>query len=163
MGSEQTPGGNVGDLPLADDAVRLLAEARVESDRLHHEYLGAEHLVLALTRRAGDPATAPLAPLGVDGDRVRQTLAATLPAGHGALAPGAERPVTSRTRSALALAAESARAIGHPRVGTGHVLVGVLREGRNIGAQVLQHHGLTAVAAAAHARRHAPPAHGERN
>lgn len=153
MDREDTAGAGADGLPFTDDALRLLAGARDESDRLQHEYIGTEHLVLALTRQAGDPVAAPLAHLGVDGEQVRQTLAATLVPGHRAPAPGEERPYTSRTQQALSLAAESARALGHPGVGTGHVLVGVMREGRNIGAQVLHHHGLTAEAAYTHAAR----------
>jgi ATP-dependent Clp protease ATP-binding subunit ClpC len=68
-------------------------------------------------------------------------------------APGADRPFTTRTQAVLALAAESARALGQSQVGTGHVLVGIMREGRGVGAQVLGHHGLTTEAADAYVRR----------
>ena len=148
-------GAEVGALPLADDARRLLLEARDESDRLNHEYIGIEHLVLALTRRTGDAATAPLAHLGVDGDQVRQTLATIVVPGESAraLAPGAARPYTTRTQAVLRLASEAARALGQPRVATGHLLVGIMREGRGVGAQVLGHHGLTLEAADAYVRR----------
>jgi ATP-dependent Clp protease ATP-binding subunit ClpC len=153
MGGADSSEADAGSLPFTDDALRLLAEARGESDSLRHEYIATEHLALALTRRTGGPAAAPLAHLGVDGDQVRQTLATIVRAGTSALAPGAERPYTSRTQKALAFAEESARALGHPRVGTAHVLVGLMRERLNLAAQVLQHHGLTAEAADAHVRR----------
>ncbi len=158
MADTNPAGAAAGALPLTDDATRLLLEARDESDRLRHEYIGIEHLVLALTRRTGSAATAPLAHLGVDGEQVRQTLATIVGPGDStrAPAPGANRPFTTRTQTVLTLAAESARALGQSQVGTGHVLVGILREGRGVGAQVLGHHGLTTEAADAYVRRLRP-------
>jgi hypothetical protein len=155
MADRNPAGAEAGALPLTDDAKRLLLEARDESDRLRHEYIGIEHLVLALTRRTGSAATAPLAHFGVDGEQVRQTLATMVGPGDStrAPAPGADRPFTTRTQAVLALAAESARALGQSQVGTGHVLVGIMREGRGVGAQVLGHHGLTTEAADAYVRR----------
>ncbi|HEY9516507.1 MAG TPA: Clp protease N-terminal domain-containing protein, partial [Gemmatimonadaceae bacterium] len=63
------------------------------------------------------------------------------------------RPYTSRTQQAFAFAAASARAAGHAEVGVEHLLVGLLRERKNFGAQVLQHCGLTVDQAVAHVQR----------
>jgi ATP-dependent Clp protease ATP-binding subunit ClpC len=131
------------ELQFTGDALRLLADARGESDRLRHEYVGTEHLVLALTRQAEGGASAVLGRLGVDRDRVRESIAATIGTGRSEHAPGAELPFTSRTRTALALATESARELGQASVGAEHVLLGLMREGLNIGAQILHEHGLT--------------------
>lgn len=140
-----------GDLPLTEAARQLLADARSESDRLQHEYIGSEHLVLALAR---DPnAAGPLARLGIDREQVCALIAAHIAPGRVAPAPGPERPYTSRTKQVFAFAAESARALGHARVGVEHLLVGLLRERMNIGAQVLQHCGVTAEEALAQAQR----------
>jgi ATP-dependent Clp protease ATP-binding subunit ClpA len=58
----ETP--NAGDLPFSDAARQLLADTQSEADRLHHEYVGTEHLLLAMTRHSDDAVT--LAHLGVD-------------------------------------------------------------------------------------------------
>jgi ATP-dependent Clp protease ATP-binding subunit ClpC len=144
-----------GGLRLADDAMQLLVEARNEADRLRHEYVATEHLVLALTRQPDGIAAATFAHLGIDCDLVHRSIAEALVSGHGQLKPGAERPYTSRTMKAFTLAADSARELGHTRIGAAHVLVGLMREGRSIGAQMLQHHGLTAESAFEEIRRQA--------
>jgi ATP-dependent Clp protease ATP-binding subunit ClpC len=137
--------GDVGELPLSDDAQRLLAEARDESERLRHTYIGIEHLLLALSRRTGTPDTAPFVPLGLDGEQVRGTIASVVMAGRDSdgLPSGAERPLTTRTKSVLALAAENAGALGQPEVGTHHVLLGIVLERKGIGAEILWRHGIT--------------------
>jgi ATP-dependent Clp protease ATP-binding subunit ClpC len=139
------------DVPFSDAAGRLLAAARGEADRLGHEYIGTEHVVLALTRDADGAALLPR--VGVEPEAVRAKLEAVVGPGHGARSRGAEHPYTSRTRQAFGLAAESARAQGHTRVGVEHIVVGLLRERLNIGAQVLQEHGLSVERATAEAQR----------
>jgi ATP-dependent Clp protease ATP-binding subunit ClpC len=138
---------------FAEDARALLAQARAESDRLRHEYLGTEHLVLALTRQPDGRAAAALRHLGIDLAGVQQLLEATVKPGHAAPAPDVERPYTSRTQKVFALAAQSAQDLGQTRVGAEHLVIGLMREGLNIGAQALHHHGLTAEAAADEIRR----------
>jgi ATP-dependent Clp protease ATP-binding subunit ClpC len=140
-----------GDVPFSDAAGRLLAAARGESDRLGHEYIGTEHVVLALTRDADGAALLPR--LGVEPEPVRAALEEIVKTGHGALPRGAERPYTSRTQQAFALAAESARAQGQARVGVEHLVVGLLLERMNLGALVLQEHGLSVERATAEAQR----------
>jgi ATP-dependent Clp protease ATP-binding subunit ClpA len=130
------------DLPFTDAARQLLADAHGESGRLQHEYVGTEHIVLALTRQPGD--TAILARLGIDRERVRALIDTTITPGHAASAAGMTRPYTSRTKQTFALAVESARTVGHGHVGVEHLIVGLLGERMNIGAQVLQQCGLTA-------------------
>ena len=142
MGGMSIEDPNTGDLPFTDAARQLLADARSESDRLQHEYVGTEHLVLALTRQPDDAAT--LARLGIDREQVRALIAMKITPGHAAPALGVERPYTSRTKQAFSFAAESARTLGHTRVGVEHLLVGMLRERKSFGAQVLQRCGLTA-------------------
>lgn len=139
------------DVAFTDGARRLLAGARAEAERLRHEYVGTEHLVLAMTRDAG--ASALFRRFGLDGEAVRAALEAIVGPGRSTLPPGAERPHTSRTRQAFGLAAESAAACGHAAVDIEHLVVGLLGERANIGAQVLQHHGLSVEQAAAAARR----------
>jgi ATP-dependent Clp protease ATP-binding subunit ClpC len=141
---------NAADVPFTDAARRLLAGAGAEADRLQHEYVGTEHVVFAMTRDAG--AASLLTRLGVDATQVRATLETAVKPGNATRTRGGERPYTSRTRQAFALAAESAGAAGHVAVGVEHLVVGLLREQMNIGAQVLQHYGLSAERVAAEVR-----------
>ena len=135
--AEQDAGG----LPFTDAARRLLADARAESDHLKHEYIGTEHLALALARQSGD--TASLLRLGVDWEQVSAVVTGIIAPGQSAPVPGKERPFTSRTKSAFALAGTSARALGHAAVGVEHVVLGLMRERICIAAQALAQHGLT--------------------
>jgi ATP-dependent Clp protease ATP-binding subunit ClpC len=129
------------DVPLSAAVLQLIADAKDESAHLRHEYIGTEHLVLALSRQAGDAA--PLAALAVEPQRVYTLISETVGRGRVALEPEIERPFTSRTKRAFSLAAESAHQLGHTHIGVAHLLVGLLRERLNIGAQVLAHAGLT--------------------
>jgi ATP-dependent Clp protease ATP-binding subunit ClpC len=142
---------NPADVPLSVAVLQLIADAKDESARLRHEYIGTEHLVLALSRQAGD--VAPLPALAVDPQRVCTRISEIIQRGSIALRPDLERPFTSRTKSALALAAESARQLGHTHLGVAHLLVGLMRERMNIGAQVLADEGLTVERAYDYARQ----------
>lgn len=143
------------DVPFSDAAGRLLAAARGEADRLGHEYIGTEHVVLALTRDVDGAALLPR--LGAEPESVRAELEAVVGLGRGAPSRGAERPYTSRTRQAFGLAAENARSHGQARVGVEHLVVGLLREQMSIGAQVLQDHGVSVEHATAVAQRRDSP------
>jgi ATP-dependent Clp protease ATP-binding subunit ClpC len=137
----RTEDSHVGDLPFTNAARQLLAGARSESDCLRHGYVGTEHLVLALTRQPDDTAT--LARLGIDREQVRAKITAIIIPGDAAPAAGMKRPYTWRTKQTFSFAAESARTFGHDRVGVEHLIVGMLHEGKGVGAQVLQDLGLT--------------------
>jgi ATP-dependent Clp protease ATP-binding subunit ClpC len=140
---------------LADDTLRLIADARQESIRMRHEYIGTEHLVLALAHTDADRAPSPLAEFGVDAARAYQLLENTIRGGRDPVPADLDRPFTSRTKTVFAYADESARALGQSRVDVGHVLYGLMREGKNIGAQVLHDQGLTAEVGAAKIRHEA--------
>lgn len=131
------------DLQLADSARQLLARARDESERLNHEYIGTEHLALALTRQIEGVVTSALHNLRIDLAQVREAIEATVHPGGASLPAGADRPYTSRTRNVLSLANESAIALGQSEIGAEHLLIGLLREGTGIGGQILMHHGLS--------------------
>lgn len=141
MDEVRTAEQDTGGLPFTDDARRLLAVARVESDRLMHGYIGTEHLALALVRQSGDAAS--LLRLGVDWDEVRGLITRIIEPGQTAPVPERERPFTSRTKRAFALAGASARDLGHEAVGLEHLVLGLMREGECIAAQALSQHGLT--------------------
>lgn len=149
--NEQAPQpGNPTELPLSAGVRRLIADATQEATRLDHEYIGTEHLVLALSHQVGDAA--PLRALTVDTQRLDATITGIIQRGRRALEPSLERPFTSRTKRAFALAAATARDLSHTDIDVPHVLVGLLRERLNIGAQVLADQGLTLERAYEYAR-----------
>jgi ATP-dependent Clp protease ATP-binding subunit ClpA len=139
-----------GGVPFGVDAMHLLDAANGESDRLGHEYVGLEHILLALSRQNGDNI---LATLGVDVERVQHMIETTVRRGDSGPLDRQKHPFTSRTQKAFMFAGESAREFGHARVSSEHVLLGMLREKMNIGAQVLHDRGLTADVVAEHLRQ----------
>jgi ATP-dependent Clp protease ATP-binding subunit ClpC len=133
---------NPTDLPLSSDVVRLITVADSESTTRQHEYIGTEHLVLAMTE-PGESA-APLAALAIEPQRVHMQIDDIIRRGDRAISSDIERPFTSRTKQAFSLAAAAAHELGHAEIGVPHLLVGLMREQKNIGAQVLADSGLTA-------------------
>ncbi len=142
---------NRSDIPLSAEVLRLLADASDESARLQHVYIGTEHLVLALSSPTGD--TASLLALAVEPTRVHTVIEETVQRGRDAVARMTHRPLTSRTKTAFSFAAENARALGHTHIRVADLVVGLMRERMNIGAQVLAGEGLTEQRAYEYARR----------
>jgi ATP-dependent Clp protease ATP-binding subunit ClpC len=136
------------DAPLGGSALEVLALARKEADRFRHEYVGTEHLALAFTRVREGTVSSVLDELTLDRHAVQTMIESMVRPGAEAVAPSVALPYTSRTQTALALAAEGAAALGHDTVGAEHLLLGLLREARGIGGQILLHHGLSAEAVA---------------
>jgi ATP-dependent Clp protease ATP-binding subunit ClpC len=123
----------------------------MEADRLGHEYIGTEHVVLALTQ---DPqAVSLLTRLGVDGGAVRARIESVVSTWRRDGASKVDRPYTTRTRQSLGIAAHLAQKAGQDAVSLEQLIVGLLSERLNIGAQVLQEHGLTLDAAVAEEQR----------
>ncbi len=122
---------------------RVLQMAREEAARLHHEYVGTEHILLGLIREGEGVAAAVLTNLGVDLDDVQQKIEETVKKGKAAAATGPELPYTSRAKKVLELAMLEARELSHSYVGTEHLLLGLLREEKGIAALVLTDAGVT--------------------
>ena len=141
MEQRQAYPGNPADLPLSPDVAQLIARASDESARHQHEYIGTEHLMLALSR--ADDAAAPLRALGIERQQVCSRLDDTIRRGNAPVASDLQRSFTSRTKQSFSFAAAAARELGHSRIEVPHLLVGFMREGRNIAAQVLADQGLT--------------------
>jgi ATP-dependent Clp protease ATP-binding subunit ClpC len=135
------------DIQLTDSARQVLALARDEAHRLRHEYIGTEHLVLALTRQTQGFAVTALHNLHIDVEGVRETIEASVHPGAAASSPAGTLPYTSRTQKVFRLARESALTFDQGAVGAEHLLLGVLREAKGMGGQVLLHHGLSEDAA----------------
>jgi ATP-dependent Clp protease ATP-binding subunit ClpC len=132
---------------------KVLAMAREEAARLHHEYVGTEHILLGLIREGEGVAAAVLQNLSVDLDEVQQKIEETVKKGKSAQTTGPDLPYTSRAKKVLELAMSEARELNHSYVGTEHLLLGLLREEKGIAAQVLTDAGVNLEAARAETLR----------
>jgi len=126
---------------------KVLAMAREEAARLHHEYVGTEHILLGLIREGEGVAAAVLQNMSVDLDEVQQKIEETVKKGKAAQTTGPDLPYTSRAKKVLELAMSEARELNHSYVGTEHLLLGLLREEKGIAAQVLTDAGVNLEAA----------------
>jgi ATP-dependent Clp protease ATP-binding subunit ClpC len=116
--------------------------AREESTRLHHEYVGTEHMLLGLIAVKESTGRAILETLGADCDEMRRLLEATIKKGPN-VPTAPDLPYTSRAKKVLELSMAEARELGHSYVGTEHLILGLLREEKGIAAQVMAEAGLT--------------------
>ena len=122
---------------------RVLARAREEASALQHEYVGTEHLLLAVAGEDDGVATAVLHNLGARSDDLITRIHQILQRGSGHRPHGADLPYTSRAKKVLELSMAEARLFNHTYVGTEHLLLGILAEQKGIGAQVLNELGIT--------------------
>src|SRR5574341_2309162 len=125
-----------------DRVRKVLQMARDEAARLHHDYVGTEHLLLGLIREGGGVAVAVLIDLGIDTESVLQNVEAAVKKGSTRSRDAADLPYTSRAKKVLELAMSEARELNHSYVGTEHLLLGLLREEKGIAAQVLTDAGV---------------------
>src|SRR6186997_2483920 len=132
---------------FTDRVRKVLQMAREEAARLHHEYVGTEHILLGLIREGEGVAAAVLTNLNVDLEDIQQKIEETVKKGKAAAAAGPDLPYTSRAKKVLELAMTEARELNHSYVGTEHLLLGLLREEKGIAAQVLTDAGVNLDAA----------------
>jgi len=118
-------------------AQQVLALARKEADRFHHNYIGTEHLLLGLINLGQGVAVNVLQKMGLDLDTVRQAVDEQVGLGPEAK-PSGNVPYTPRVKKVLALAGKEAKSLNHSYVGTEHILLGLLREGEGVAARVLK-------------------------
>jgi ATP-dependent Clp protease ATP-binding subunit ClpC len=128
---------------FTDRVRKVLQIAREEAARLHHEYVGTEHILLGLIREGEGVAAAVLTNLNVDLDEIQQRIEETVKKGKAPAPEGPDLPYTSRAKKVLELAMSEARELNHSYVGTEHLLLGLLREEKGIAAQVLTDSGVT--------------------
>jgi ATP-dependent Clp protease ATP-binding subunit ClpC len=162
---------------FTDRVRKVLQMAREEAARLHHEYVGTEHILLGLIREGEGVAAAVLSNLSVDLEVIQQKIEETVKKGKAPAAAGPpDLPYTSRAKKVLELAMNEARELNHSYVGTEHLLLGLLREEKGIAAQVLTDEGVNLEQARAETLRllggdvpqtpkassAAPPAQGQR-
>ena len=127
---------------FTDRVRKVLQMAREEAARLHHEYVGTEHILLGLIREGEGVAAAVLTNLNVDLDEIQQRIEETVKKGKAPASSGPDLPYTSRAKKVLELAMSEARELNHSYVGTEHLLLGLLREEKGIAAQVLTDAGV---------------------
>src|SRR5213595_3625257 len=132
---------------------KVLTMAREEAARLHHEYVGTEHILLGLIREGEGVAATVLQNLNVELEEIQQKIEETVKKGKAGQTTGPDLPYTSRAKKVLELAMSEARELNHSYVGTEHLLLGLLREEKGIAAQVLTDAGVNLDAARAETLR----------
>ncbi len=118
-------------------AQQVLALARKEADRFNHNYVGTEHVLLGLIKLGQGVAVNVLQKLSLDLDTVRMQVEQQVGSGPETKSVG-NIPYTPRVKKVLALASKEAKQLNHSYVGTEHILLGLLREGEGVAAQVLR-------------------------
>jgi ATP-dependent Clp protease ATP-binding subunit ClpC len=118
-------------------AQQVLALARKEADRLNHNFLGTEHLLLGLIKLGQGVAVNVLQGMGIDLETVRLEVEKQTPSGPDQKMIG-NIPYTPRVKKVIALAQKEAKNLNHTYVGTEHLLLGLLREGDGVAAKVLR-------------------------
>jgi hypothetical protein len=120
---------------FTDRARRVVVLAQEESRLLNHDYIGTEHLLLGLVHEGQGIAAQALESLGISLEAVRGQVEAII--GHGVAAPSGHIPFTPRAKKVLELSLREALQLGHNYIGTEHILLGLIREGEGVAAQVL--------------------------
>jgi ATP-dependent Clp protease ATP-binding subunit ClpC len=118
-------------------AQQVLALARKEADRLNHNFLGTEHLLLGLIKLGQGVAVNVLQAMGIDLETVRMEVEKQVGTGPDQKMIG-NIPYTPRVKKVIALAQKEAKNLNHTYVGTEHLLLGLLREGDGVAAKVLR-------------------------
>ena len=120
---------------FTDRARRVAVLAQEEARLLHHNYIGTEHILLGLIGEGEGVAAKALESLGISLEAVRQHVGEIT--GQGQQAPSGHIPFTPRATKVLELSLREALKLGHNYIGTEHILLGLIREGDGVAAQVL--------------------------
>ncbi|KAF0145316.1 MAG: ATP-dependent Clp protease ATP-binding subunit ClpC [Nitrospirae bacterium] len=125
---------------------KVIIYAREEAEKRQNDYLGTEHLLLALLREEEGISAAIIKKMGISIEEVRMEIERKLPYGTNVLTFG-DIPFTPRAKKVLELAVEEARLIGHSYIGSEHLLLGILREDEGIAGRTLRSFGANLLAA----------------
>ena len=120
---------------FTDRARQVVALAQEEARMLNHGWIGTEHILLGLIHEGDGVAARSLESLGISLDAVRQQVEEII--GRGQQAPSGHIPFTPRAKKVLELSLRESLQLGHNYIGTEHILLGLLREGDGVAAQVL--------------------------
>jgi len=120
---------------FTDRARRVVVLAQEEARLLNHNYIGTEHILLGLIHEGEGVAAKGLESLGISLEAVRSQVEELI--GQGASSPSGHIPFTPRAKKVLELSLREALQLGHNYIGTEHILLGLIREGEGVAAQVL--------------------------
>ena len=120
---------------FTDRARRVVVLAQEEARLLNHNYIGTEHILLGLIHEGEGVAAQALESLGISLEAVRSQVEEII--GQGSSSPSGHIPFTPRAKKVLELSLREALQLGHNYIGTEHVLLGLIREGEGVAAQVL--------------------------
>jgi len=126
---------------FTERARKVIVYAKEEARRFNHDYIGTEHLLLGLVREGEGVAAAVLQKVGLDLETIRIEVEKLVQPGPQTQVLG-DIPFTPRSKKALELSAEEARALGHNYIGTEHLLLGLVKEGEGMAYRVLLNLGL---------------------
>ena len=122
-------------------ARQVIILARKEADRFNHDYIGTEHLLLGLVRLGQGVAMEVLREMGVDFETLRLEVERSVGSGPETKTVG-EVPLTAKARRVIELAIQEGKRLKHSYIGTEHILLGLIREGEGVAAQVLRNLGV---------------------
>ncbi|OYO13953.1 ATP-dependent Clp protease ATP-binding subunit [Enemella evansiae] len=120
---------------FTDRARRVVVLAQDEARMLNHNYIGTEHILLGLIHEGEGVAAKALESLGISLEAVREKVEEII--GHGQQSPTGHIPFTPRAKKVLELSLREALQLNHSYIGTEHILLGLIREGEGVAAQVL--------------------------
>jgi ATP-dependent Clp protease ATP-binding subunit ClpC len=121
---------------FTDRARRVVVLAQEEARMLNHNYIGTEHILLGLIHEGEGVAAKALESMNISLEAVREQVTEII--GRGQTAPAGHIPFTPRAKKVLELSLREALQLGHNYIGTEHILLGLIREGEGVAAQVLQ-------------------------
>ncbi|MCU0260216.1 MAG: ATP-dependent Clp protease ATP-binding subunit [Ilumatobacteraceae bacterium] len=120
---------------FTDRARRVVVLAQEEARLLNHSYIGTEHILLGLIHEGEGVAAKALESLNISLEAVRSQVEEII--GQGGSSPSGHIPFTPRAKKVLELSLREALQLGHNYIGTEHILLGLIREGEGVAAQVL--------------------------
>ncbi len=125
---------------FSERARRVLSLAQEEAQRLKHNYIGTEHILLGLVREVDGVAARALSNLSIELSKVRSDVEFIIDRGERRASPG-EIGLTPRAKKVIELAVDEARRLDHHNIGTEHLLIGIMREEEGVAAGVLENLG----------------------
>ena len=127
---------------FTDRSRKVMQLANRESQRLNHDYIGPEHVLLGLIKEGSGVAANVLIRRGLDHSKIQSGVATIVPRGGKRTVINGQLPLSPRAKQLIEDAMEEARKLNHNYVGTEHLLLGLLQVTEGVGAQVLRNLGL---------------------
>ena len=128
---------------FTDRARKVIAFAKEEAQRIGHDYLGTEHILLGIIKDGGGIAAAVLETLNIELEKLKIEIEERVMESTGGTMVQGDIPFMPQAKKVFELAAEESQALGHNYIGTEHLLLGLLKEGEGVAARVLMEMGVT--------------------